>query len=74
MVQILASMSVMSDLSREDIETMPTPEIGGLCGMGGVMLDKAHVALFPVLKRSVIKDSEASDHCAVTVVLDGSRL
>ena len=39
-----------------------------------IMIDKAHAALFPVLKRSVIKDAEASDHCAVTVVLDGTRL
>lgn len=39
-----------------------------------IMVDKAHAALFPVLKRSVIKDTEASDHCAVTVVLDGTRL
>lgn len=39
-----------------------------------IMLDKAHVSRIPVLKRSVIKDNEASDHCAVTVVLDGTHL
>ena len=39
-----------------------------------IMLDKTHASRVPVLKRSVIKDNEASDHCAVIVVLDGTRL